>query len=143
MILLDTNVISEWMKPSPDPRVIAWLDDQPASHLFLPSVAKAEIESGIALLPDGKRRTALRRAAEAIFDEFSARCLPLDCEAAIEYAKILSLSKRAGRPISVEDAQIAAIAYRKSLRLSTRNVADFNFLNDLDLINPWQEEVPH
>ncbi len=143
MILLDTNVISEWMKPLPDPRVIAWLDDQPARHLFLPSVAKAEIESGIALLPDGKRKTALRRAAEAVFDEFSVRCLPLDCEAAVEYARILSLSKRAGRPISVEDAQIAAIARRNSLKLTTRNVSDFNFLNDLDLINPWLEEVPH
>jgi len=143
MILLDTNVISEWMKPSPDPRVIAWLDDRPAGHLFLPSVAKAEIESGIALLPDGKRKTSLLRAAEAIFDEFSARCLPLDCETAVEYAKILSFSKRAGRPISVEDAQIAAIARQNSLKLTTRNVSDFDFLNDLDLINPWQEGVPH
>lgn len=142
MILLDTNVISEWMKPLPDPRVIAWLDARPASHLFLPSVAKAEIESGIALLPDGKRKTALQRAAQVVFDEFSGRCLPLDCGTTVEYAAILSLAKRAGHPISVEDAQIAAIACRNSLKLATRNVSAFDCLKDLDLIDPWQEKAP-
>jgi toxin FitB len=139
MILLDTNVISEWMKPAPDPRVVAWLDEQPPSHLFLCSVAKAEIETGIAWLPQGQRKTALSRAAQAIFDEFMSRCLPLDCQTTVEYAKVLSLSKCSGRPISVEDAQIAAVAYRHSMTLATRNVSDFDFLADLDLVNPWHE----
>ncbi len=143
MILLDTNVISEWMKPSPAPRVIAWLDKQPASHLFLPSIAKAEIESGIALLPHGRRRTALSKAAQAVFEALASRCLPLDCQATVDYARILSLSKTSGRPISVEDAQIAAIAYRHSLQLATRNVSDFDFLSDLELVNPWQEDASH
>lgn len=143
MILLDTNVISEWMKRSPEPRVIAWIDEQPAIHLFVPSVAKAEIESGIALLPHGQRKAALFRAAQAMFEAFASRCLPLDCKATVEYARILSLSKSSGRPISVEVAQIAAIAYRHSLQLATRNVSDFDFLSDLELVNPWQDDASH
>jgi len=139
MILLDTNVISEWMKPSPEPCVIAWLDEQPASHLFLSCVAKAEIETGIAWLPLGQRKTALSIAAQAIFDVFTLRCLALDCQTTVEYARVLSLSKYSGRPISVEDAQIAAIAYRHSMTLATRNLSDLDFLADLDLVNPWQE----
>jgi hypothetical protein len=139
MFLLDTNVVSEWMKPSPDQRVIAWLDAQPAKHLYLPAVAKAEIESGIALLPDGKRKAALQRAAQVVIDEFSSRCLPLDCETTTAYAKLLSQAKIAGRPMSVEDAQIAAIACQNSLKLVTRNVLDFDFLTDLHLLNPWQD----
>lgn len=140
MILLDTNVVSEWMKPSPDPRVLGWLDSQPANHLFLPSIAKAEIEAGIASLPDGRRKTALRWAADLIFEEFADRCLPLDCTAAREYGRILSLSEDAGRPMSVEDAQIAAIACRNSLKLGTRNVSDFDFLAELEVVDPWRHE---
>ena len=141
MFLLDTNVISEWMKPSPDRRVIAWLDAQPAKHLYMPAVAKAEIESGIALLPDGKRKTALRRAAQVVIQAFSSRCLPLDCATTVAYAEIQSQSKVAGRPMSVEDAQIAAIAYQHSLVLVTRNVTDFDLLADLHLLNPWQDDL--
>ncbi len=140
MFLLDTNVISEWMKPSPDRHVIAWLDAQPAKHLYLPAVAKAEIESGIALLPDGKRKIALQRAAQVVIQAFSSRCLALDCATTVAYAEIQSQSKIAGRPMSVEDAQIAAIAYGNSLALVTRNVADFDFLTDLQLLNPWQDD---
>ncbi|EIC21690.1 type II toxin-antitoxin system VapC family toxin [Thiorhodovibrio frisius] len=140
MFLLDINVVSEWMKPSPDQRVIEWLDAQPAKHLYFPAVVKAEIESGIALLPDGKRKAGLQRAAQVVIQEFSSRCLPLDCAATVAYAKIRSQSKIAGRPMSVEDAQIAAIASENSLALVTRNVADFDFLADLRLVNPWQDD---
>jgi predicted nucleic acid-binding protein len=141
MILLDTNVISEWMKPAPDPRVLDWLDAQPAGGLFISAIAKAEIEAGIALLPEGKRRTALHRAAEVVFDELSGRCLALDCDAAAEYARILTLCRRAGRPISVEDAQIAAIARRHSMNLATRNTTDFDCVSDLQLIDPWKTGI--
>ncbi len=140
MFLLDTNVIAEWMKPSPDRRVIAWLDTQPAKHLYLTAVARAEIESAIALLPEGKRKTALQRATQVVTQAFSSRCLPLDCASTVAYAKIQSQSKIAGRPMSVEDAQIAAIADENSLVLVTRNVADFDFLSDLQLLNPWQDD---
>lgn len=137
MILLDTNVISEWMRPSPAPSVIAWLDRQSAADLYLPSIGKAEIEAGIMRLPEGKRRDGLRRAAETLFTEFSDRCLSLDCEAATEYGEVIAVAKSLGRPISVEDALIAAITNRHGCTLATRNVKDFDYLPGLKLINPW------
>jgi hypothetical protein len=139
MILLDTNVISEWMRPAPDSKIIAWLDTWPEGQLFVPVIAKAEIDAGIALLLEGKRRAALLQAAEVIFAELSGRCLQLDCDCTAQYASILALSRRAGRPMTVEDAQIAAIAYRHGMTLATRNLSDFDCLKDLELIDPWQE----
>jgi predicted nucleic acid-binding protein len=139
MILLDTNVISEWMKPVPSPAVIAWLDRQQASTLYVSATSQAEIETGIALLPDGNRRGALRTAADVVLGEFESRCLPFDCAVASRYAATLARSKRMGRPIAVEDAQIAAIAQAHELRLATRSITDFNFIDDLELVNPWEE----
>lgn len=138
MILLDTNVLSEWMKPHPEPAVIAWLDQQPEPTLFIPAIAKLEIESGIAILPEGKRKRSLAAAAELILNAFSERCLPLDCAAAAYYAQILLRSKVSGHPVSVEDAQIAAIAVANGLVLATQNVSDFDFLDSLELKNPWR-----
>lgn len=138
MILLDTNVVSEWMKVVPDPEVIAWLDRQRPSQLHMSVVTKAEIERGIALLPDGRRREALRLAAQVVFSALHGRCLAFDCAAALHYASILVRSKRLGRPVSVEDAQIAAIACANNLELATRNRKDFEFLDALDLVDPWE-----
>jgi predicted nucleic acid-binding protein len=87
MILLDTNVISELMRPAPNPAVVAWLDDQLESSLFLPVIAKAEIELGIALVADGKRKKGLQRAADEIFAVFVDRCLSLDRDAATRYPR--------------------------------------------------------
>jgi predicted nucleic acid-binding protein len=142
MILLDTNVLSEWMRPQPDPIVIRWLDQHPEHGLFLPVIAKAEIESGISILPDGKRKQMLRLSAQLILDTFSNRCLALDCHTTVHYASILTLSKTLGRPISVEDAQIAAIAITNNLTLATRNSTDFDFLDRLSLVNPWLDQPP-
>jgi predicted nucleic acid-binding protein len=138
MILLDTNVVSEWMRPRPNPRVLAWLDDQRRDRLFLCAVTRAEIETG--LLSEGQRKTALRSAAHIVFQEFAQRCLALDCDCATRYADVLAESRRMGRPISVEDAQIAAIALHRGCELATRNVADFEFLGRLSLTNPWEHE---
>lgn len=138
MILLDTNVVSEWMKVVPDPEVIAWLDRQRPSQLHMSAVTKAEIERGIALLPDGRRREALRLAAQVVFSALHGRCLAFDCAAALHYASILVRSKRLGRSVSVEDAQIAAIACTNNLELATRNRKDFEFLDALDLVDPWE-----
>jgi len=138
VILLDTNVVSEWMKVVPDPEVIAWLDRQRPSQLHMSVVTKAEIERGIALLPDGRRREALRLAAQVVFSALHGRCLAFDCAAALHYASILVRSKRLGRPVSVEDAQIAAIACANNLELATRNRKDFEFLDALDLVDPWE-----
>lgn len=140
MILLDTNVVSEWMKPRPNPRVLAWLDCQHRDRLFLCAVTRAEIETGVGLLPEGQRKTALKSAAQIVFQEFGRRCLAFDCDCATRYADVLAESRHMGRPISVEDAQIAAIALHRGFELATRNVADFEFIGGLTLKNPWEHE---
>ena len=138
MILLDTNVLSELMKPAPELTVVKWLDAQLDSQVFLPAITKAEIELGIALLPNGKRKDTFTRLAGALFDEFRDRILPFDAGAASCYANLVATARKAGRTISVEDAQIAAITQANRLTLATRNTKDFEFIPDLLLINSWQ-----
>jgi predicted nucleic acid-binding protein len=142
MILLDTNVLSEWMRPRPDPIVIHWLDQQPEYSLFIPAITKAEIETGISILPDGKRKQLLKLSAQMVLDVFSDRCLALDCDTTAHYAGIMTVSRNLGRPITVEDAQIAAIAITNNLTLATRNITDFDFLSQINLINPWVGPPP-
>jgi predicted nucleic acid-binding protein len=138
MILLDTNIISELMRPKSNLVVIEWLDEQFSHELYLPAIVKAEIEMGIAILDNGKRKQALLQAAELIFSSFTNRYLPFDGETATHYAKIIAFTKKQGRPtMSVEDAQIAAIAVQNSALLATRNTTDFDFLENLNLVNPW------
>jgi len=140
MILLDTNVLSELMRPSPDRRVVKWLDARSDSDLWISAVTVAEIRLGLSLMPDGARKTPLLELAEQMFNEdFSERCLPFDCEAALQYGLIVSERNRQGRPISVEDAQIAAIAITSGLVLATRNVSDFKAIKGLRVVNPWGE----
>ena len=138
MILLDTNVLSELMKPAPELIVVQWLDAQLDSQVFLPAITKAEIELGIALLPNGKRKDAFTQLAGALFDEFRDRILPFDAGAASCYANLVATARKTGRTISVEDAQIAAITQANRLTLATRNTKDFEFIPDLLIINPWQ-----
>ena len=138
MIVLDTNVLSELMKPAPELTVVKWLDAQLDSQVFLPAITKAEIELGIALLPNGKRKDTFTRLAGALFEEFRDRILPFDAGAASCYANLVATARKAGRIISVEDAQIAAITQANRLTLATRNTKDFEFIPDLLLINPWQ-----
>lgn len=138
MILLDTNVISELMRPRPEPRVIRWVDAQPEFDLWISAITVAEIRLGIALLPEGKRKDVLTDLAEQTFQEdFSEQCLPFDCEAAAEYALIVAERNRKGRPVSVEDALIAAVARTAGLKLATRNTKDFSGIQGLALVNPW------
>src|SRR5436190_22321199 len=111
MIILDTNVLSELMKPSPAAPVVGWVGAQPAASLYTTSVTQAEVLHGLMLLPGGRRRRALEAAATSMFDEeFGGRILGFGTEAAPPYARIASDRRRAGRPISHFDAQIAAIA---------------------------------
>jgi hypothetical protein len=99
----------------------------------------SEILLGLALLPDGKKKWALVGAASQMFEnDFARRCLPFDCEAAEVYALIVSQRNRKGRPISLEDAQIAAVALTADLTLATRNVKDFTGIEKLNFINPWE-----
>src|SRR6266571_160182 len=111
MIVLDTNVLSEMMKASPSAGVARWLAAQPATSLYTTAVTQAETLHGVMLLPAGRRRGAIEKAAEAMFDEdFAGRVLPFGSDAARLYARIAADRRRAGRPISHFDAQIAAIA---------------------------------
>ena len=138
MILLDTNVLSEFMRPQPSVSVVAWLDQQPAGEVYTSAVSRAEIELGLMLMPPGKRQEALSQAAWVMFaEDFAGRCLPFDEDAARHYAAIVSARTRAGRPISVEDAQIAAIALAHRMPLATRNSTDFELIDDLEVVDPW------
>ncbi|WP_295409646.1 type II toxin-antitoxin system VapC family toxin [uncultured Thiocystis sp.] len=138
MMLLDTNVLSEFMRPQPAAQVVAWLDEQPAGAVWTSAVSRAEIELGLALMPRGKRQEGLSLAARVMFEEdFAGRCLPFDEIAASHSARIVSVRTRSGRPISVEDAQIAAIALANQMSLATRNASDFESIDGLTVIDPW------
>lgn len=140
MILLDTNVISELMRPVPDPNVVSWLDRQPEWDLWISAITVAEIRLGLALLPAGKKKKVLLDIAEQMFlEDFQDRCLPFDYQAAAAYAVIVSERNKKGRPISVEDAQIAAIARTADLVLATRNSRDFVDIEGLALVDPWSD----
>ncbi|MBN1630046.1 MAG: type II toxin-antitoxin system VapC family toxin [Thermoleophilia bacterium] len=137
MILLDTNVISELMRREPDPSAASWVDAHPRSELHISAVTRGEIELGIGLLPDGKRKQGLKTVAMRVFADFHGRCLPFDERAASFYAEVVLGRRNAGRPISVEDAQIAAVALALGLTLATRNVADFAGIEGLQVVNPF------
>jgi len=142
MILLDTNVISELMRQAPERRVVEWLDAQSAPEVWISAVAAGEIRLGIALLPNGRRKTRLAELAEEMLDvDFADRRLPFDLAAAADYADIVAARTRLGRPVSVEDAQIAAIARSAGLTLATRNTRDFEGIAGLQLVNPWLQRV--
>lgn len=138
MIILDTNVLSELMKAAPAGGVVAWVAAQPGAGLYTTSVTQAEILHGLMLLPKGRRRVALEAAATAMFaEDFRGRILGFGSDAAPAYARIASERRRAGRPISQLDAQIAAIAATAGATIATRNVADFEGCG-VALVDPWQ-----
>lgn len=139
MILLDTNVLSEFMRPAPAAQVVAWLDAQRPDQVWISAITRAEIELGIALLPNGQRRRGLQTAAAALFaEDFAGHCLPFDERAASAYAGVVATRTRSGRPISVEDAQIAAICLAHGCTLATRNTLDFATIEGLALVDPWR-----
>jgi len=138
MIILDTNVLSELMRPKPSPRVVAWVAKQLATELFTTSITEAGIFYGIELLTKGKRREGLLAAAEAMFaEDLAGRVFAFESEAARVFSKIAAHRRVLGRPISHADAQIAAIAQVRGAKLATRNVADFQDCG-LDRIDPWK-----
>ncbi len=137
MILLDMNVLSEVLRPLPDPAVERWLDSQPDASLFTSAITEAELYQGVALMLLGRRRTALAVAIGNILaDDFTGRILPFDSSAAAAFAEVIASRRRAGRPISQSDAQIAAIARSRGATLATRNVRDFERCG-ITVVNPW------
>ena len=140
MIVLDTNVLSELMKPDPEQAVIAWMDRQDPATLFLTAITVADILYGIARLPEGKRKSRLRELGAAVLQEdFAGRIISFDETAAECYADVVCERQRSGRPISMADAQIAAICRASNgATLATRNSLDFAGIG-LDLTNPWTD----
>jgi predicted nucleic acid-binding protein len=141
--LLDTNVLSELMREKPDRAVLDWFAQNATSAIHTSSVTQAEIYTGIALLPHGKRRTALAQAAEQMFTlDFAGPCLVFDAVAAKCYAVLVAHRVAVGHPISTEDGQIAAIALANGLVVATRNTRDFENISGLQLANPWTGVQP-
>jgi hypothetical protein len=140
MIVLDSNVISELLRPQADGAVERWLADQPPASVFTTAITEAEILYGVRALADGKRKRALLAAIEPIFaEDFAGRVLPFDEDAADAYATLAVARRQAGRPISQFDAQIAAICVSRGAALATRNVSDFSGIG-LSVVDPWTYE---
>ena len=139
MILLDTNVVSELMKPAPDARVVAWLDRHPADTLYISAISMAELLRGLAILPDGRKKsllvTNLRRLGAILF---AGRILSFDMAAAESCASLLANARASGQAIALADGLIAAIAASQSLAVATRDVSPFQAAG-LKVVNPWQD----
>lgn len=137
MIVLDTNIVSEAMKPEPHPAVRAWLNDQVAETLYLSSVTVAELLFGIGVLPTGKRKNILAEAVDGLMELFRDRVLPFDIDAARHYAGLAVTSKLAGRGFPTPDGYIAAIAASRGFIVASRDTAPYEAAG-ITVINPWQ-----
>ena len=137
MILVDTNVVSETMRLAPEQKVVDWLDAQVAETLYLTTVSLAELLFGVAVLPEGKRKVSLGfTLVEKAALLFGERVLPFDIEAAKAYAAVMSRCQRAGRRMGTADAQIAAIAAIRGLKVATRDTVSFQAAG-LKVVDPW------
>lgn len=136
MIVVDTNVAAELMRPSPATAVRDWARSH-RGRLHATAISVAEIRYGIERLPDGRRKELMRSAANQVFTSFSRNVLSFDAAAAVYYSWVRAGRSEAGRPISALDAQIAAICGANGAVLATRNIKDFDGI-DIDLIDPWQ-----
>jgi len=137
MIVLDTNVISEAMKPEPNPAVRTWLNEQVAETLYLTSVTLAEILFGIAVLPAGRRRNTLTRALEGSLELFADRVLPFDTDAARHYTALAVTARNAGRGFPTPDGYIAAIAASRGFIVASRDTSPFE-AGGLRVVDPWE-----
>jgi hypothetical protein len=136
MIVLDTNVISEAMKPEANREVRAWLNEQVAETLYLTSVTLAELLFGIALLPAGRRRNSLTRALEGLLELFGGRVLPFDTDAARHHAALAVAARNAGRGFPTPDGYLAAIAASRGFMVASRDTSPYE-AGGLPVVNPW------
>ncbi|MCE2531270.1 MAG: type II toxin-antitoxin system VapC family toxin [Acidimicrobiia bacterium] len=135
--LLDTNVVSELIRTSPEPAVATWASGHPVEDLFFSAVSEAELRYGVAILPVGRRRDTLLFEVEAMLrDAFEDRVLPFDSDAARAYGYIAARRRSSGRPVSPADCQIAAIAASRRMTVATRNVRDFEGMG-IEVLDPW------
>ena len=138
MILLDTNVVSEPLRPEPDSAVIAWIDAQPLETLFLSAITIAELRAGVALLPAGKRRSGLQQNLEKrVLPLFAGRVLPFDLACTPAYAELMAKARAAGVTIATADGYIAAIATTNGFAVATRDSGPFEAAG-MAVINPWR-----
>lgn len=138
MIVLDTDVVSELMRQAPNAEVLTWVDQYPADDVYITAVTAAELRFGVARLPAGRRKTTLTtRIAELLAEDFRDQVLPFGADEATHYARIAASREYDGRPISMADAQIAAICHRYRAVLATRNVKDFEDTG-VRVCDPWQ-----
>ena len=138
MIVVDTNVISELMRPAPDAVVLNWVRLHSQHELYTTSVTLAEVRYGIERLDAGRRKEMFVSAADEIFATFDEYVLPFDRAAAVHYAAVVCVRDRVGRPIDGFDAQIAAICLNHKATLATRNTRDFAGTG-LEIIDPWRQ----
>lgn len=137
MFVLGTNVVSELMRPVPDPSVASRVAGRVTGSLFLTAITGAELRFGLAVMPPGRRRDGLATGLERMLQPgFTNRVLPFDSAAAHAYAEIAAARRAAGRPVSHPDNQIAAIAHSRGMAVATRNIRDFEDMG-IALINPW------
>ena len=138
MIILDTNVISESLRPQCSAAVTAWLDAQPAEALYITAINSAELWAGIAVMPAGLRKSTIESSLDDLLDRlFSARQLDFDRQAAKAYAELTQRTVAAGTPLPLADGLIAAIALARGFAVATRDVAPFRAAG-LEVIDPWE-----
>jgi toxin FitB len=137
-IILDTNVVSEPRRPAPDPRVRSWFDAQDVDRLYLTTTVIGELAVGIERMPSGRRRADFRSWLDGLISEdFAGRILVFDVAAALIYGKLVAAALARGRPPTVGDAQIAAVAQRDGMAVASRDIRGFDSL-DVSIIDPWQ-----
>jgi len=137
VILLDTNVVSEPLRHSPDSRVVEWIDAQPLETLFLSAITVAELRAGVALLPAGKRRASLQESLEKkVLPLFTGRVLPFDLTCTAAYAELMAKARAAGLAIATADGYIAAIANANGLAVASRDSGPFEAAGSV-VIDPW------
>ena len=137
MILLDTNVVSEAMKPLPNSQVLGWLNTQAAETLFVSSITFAELWFGVAAMPQGQRKLRLEETVDGLADMYKGRILGFDLNAAQTYAQLAFLARSKGKGFPTPDGHIAAIAASKRMIVASRDTAPFAAVG-LEVINPWQ-----
>jgi predicted nucleic acid-binding protein len=139
MIVLDTNIISEAMKPEPHATVQVWLNNQVAETLYISSVTLAELLYGIAALPVGKRKELLAQALDGLMGLFRDRVLPFDVDAARHYAELAVTARSCGRGFPTPDGYIAAIAASRGFIVASRDTAPYEAAG-VSVVNPWEAE---
>lgn len=137
--LLDTCVISELVKPSPNPMVLDWLHDIPSERLFLSVITIGEIRKGLTKLPNSKRKDRLTEWLNSLLEDYQDRIYSIDLAVAENWGVMQGKAETSGMPMSSMDSLIAAIAYTHNLILVTRNVIDFKATN-LPINNPWESD---